>query len=194
VNCLAAEWSKFRLRVATAEDAGAIGELIALSVRGLSGGYYTEEEMDGALGTVLGLDSQLIADGTYFVMEVSEAAGPDGVRVAASGGWSYRKTLFGGDRLAGRENDLLDPERDAAKIRAIFVHPEFARMGLGSAVLEHVESAAEAAGFRRFEMGATLPGVPLYLLRGYVEIGRVRVPLGNGEGLEVVRMGKTVRS
>ena len=191
---MAAEWSKFRLRVATAEDAGAIGELIALSVRGLSGGYYTEAEMDGALGTVLGLDTQLIADGTYFVMEVSEATGPDGVRLAASGGWSYRKTLFGGDRLAGREDDLLDPERDAAKIRAIFVDPEFARMGLGSAVLEHVERAAEAAGFRRFEMGATLSGVPLYLLRGYEEIGRVRVPLGNGEGLEVVRMGKTVRS
>ena len=175
------------MRVATAADAGAIGELIALSVRGLSGGHYTDAEMDGALGTVLGLDTQLIADGTYFVVETA-----DGERLAASGGWSYRKTLYGGDRLAGREDDLLDPAKDAAKIRAIFVSPEYARIGLGSAVLEHVERAAEAAGFRRFEMGATLPGVPLYLLRGYEEIGRVRVPLGNGEGLEVVRMGKSL--
>ena len=106
------------------------------------------------------------------------------------GGWSKRKTLFGADRGPGREPELLDPAIDAAKVRAIFVHPDFARRGLGSTILERVEAEAVAAGFRRFEMGSTLTGVPLYTLKGYVAIERVAVPLQNGEALPIVRMTK----
>jgi riboflavin kinase, archaea type len=111
--------------------------------------------------------------------------------MAACGGWSKRKTLFGADRGPDREPDLLDPARDAAKVRAIFVHPHFARRGLGSLILAHVETAAQAAGFHHFEMGSTLTGVPLYRLKGYIEVERIAVPLPNGETLPVVKMVKT---
>ncbi len=113
-----------------------------------------------------------------------------GLRIAGCGGWSKRKTLFGADRGPGREPDLLDPAVDAAKVRAIFVHPEFARRGLGSLILATVENAARAEGFTHFEMGSTLTGVPLYRLKGYVETERIAVPLANGEALPVVKMIK----
>jgi len=177
----------WHFRVAREEDIPALHALIEASVRALSEGY-TPAEIEGSVGTVLGLDSQLIRDQTYFVVEAEDASGE---RVfAASGGWSNRKTLCGGDSAPGRESSLLDPAADAAKVRAIFVHPAFARRGLGSAVLAHVEAAAFAAGFRRFEMGSTLTGVPLYSLKGYVETERFGIPLQNGESLPVVRMVK----
>jgi len=176
----------FEIRLATADDVPALHALIEASVRGLQAGDYTPAQIEGALGTVLGLDTQLIADGTYFIAENSE--GPK--RLAACGGWSKRKTLFGADRGPGREPELLDPAVDAAKVRAIFVHPEFARRGLGSLILATVEDAARSAGFARFEMGSTLTGVPLYRLKGYVEVERIAVPLANGEALPVVRMVK----
>jgi GNAT superfamily N-acetyltransferase len=139
----------------------------------------------------LGLDSVLIADQTYFVAEALGGVNNEqGSPIAGCGGWSKRKTLFGADRLPGRQPDLLDPATDAAKVRAIFVHPNFARQGLGSLILAHVESAARAAGFKRYEMGSTLTGVPLYRLKGYREVERIAVPLGNGEALEVVKMVK----
>ena len=127
----------------------------------------------------------MIADATYFVAEM------DGT-IVACGGWSKRKTLFGADHCAGREDALLDPATDAAKIRAFFVHPDWARRGIGTRVLETCESAAGAAGFRRFEMGATLTGVALYKARGYREVERIGVPLGNGEILPIVRMEKCI--
>jgi GNAT superfamily N-acetyltransferase len=128
---------------------------------------------------------------TYFVIEpVFFALGGDQPRIAACGGWSKRKTLFGSDDASVREPKLLDPATDAAKIRAIFVHPDFARRGLGSLMLAQVEAAAVAAGFSHFEMGSTLTGVPLYQLRGYVEVERVMVPLKNGEELPILRMTK----
>jgi GNAT superfamily N-acetyltransferase len=108
------------------------------------------------------------------------------------GGWSNRRTLFGSDHALVRENDFLDPARDAAKIRAIFVHPAWARRGLGSLILKHCEQAAIDAGFRRFEMGSTLTGVPLYTLKGYVEREHIAVPLPNGEVLPVIRMTKSL--
>ncbi len=159
--------TEFVLRLATEEDIAALDALIEASVRGLQAGDYTQAQIEGALGTVLGLDTQLIRDGTYFL---AETAAEDGLRMAGCGGWSKRKTLFGADAGPGREPELLDPARDAAKVRAIFVHPEFARRGLGTMILAHVEAAARAAGFMRFEMGSTLTGVPLYRLRGYVEV------------------------
>jgi GNAT superfamily N-acetyltransferase len=181
----------FRLRLATEDDIPALHALIEASVRGLQAMDYTPAQMDGALGTVLGVDTQLIADRTYFIAETSNQTAEPPSIVAGCGGWSKRKTLFGADRGPGREPDLLDPTTDAAKVRAIFVHPQFARQGLGSLILATVEDAARAAGFQRFEMGSTLTGVPLYQLKGYVEVERIAVPLWNGEALPVVRMVKS---
>lgn len=180
----------FHLRLATPEDIPALHALIEASVRGLQAGDYTPAQIEGALGTVLGLDTQLIADQTYFIAEIPNQNLEASKRLAACGGWSKRKTLFGADRGPGRESELLDPALDAAKVRAIFVHPDFARRGLGSLILSTVEEAATAAGFSRFEMGSTLTGVPLYRLKGYVEVERIAVPLANGEALPVVRMVK----
>jgi GNAT superfamily N-acetyltransferase len=185
---------EFMTRPATLEDVPALHRLIEASVRGLQAGDYTPAQIEGALGTVLGLDTQLIADGTYVVMEEAGRAAEalDRHALVACGGWSKRKTLFGADRGPGREPELLDPATDAAKIRAIFVHPQYARRGLGSEILAHVEAKAMAAGFRRLEMGSTLTGVPLYRLKGYVEVERIEVPLPNGEALPVVKMVKDV--
>lgn len=179
----------FQLRLATPNDIPALHVLIEASVRGLQSDDYTPAQIEGALGTVLGVDTQLITDHTYFV---AECAAPDATkpRMAGCGGWSMRKTLFGADRGPGRVPELLDPAVDAAKIRAIFVHPQWARRGLGSLILAAVEDAARAAGFSRFEMGSTLTGVPLYRLKGYIELERLEVPLANGEALPVVRMVK----
>jgi GNAT superfamily N-acetyltransferase len=179
----------FGLRLATEEDIPALHVLIEASVRGLQAGDYTPAQIEGALGTVLGLDTQLIEDRTYFIAEVSEANSPHRL-LAGCGGWSKRRTLFGADRGPGRAPELLDPAQDAAKVRAIFVHPQFARRGLGSLILETVENAASEAGFQRFEMGSTLTGVPLYRLKGYVDVERIAVPLHNGEALPVVKMVK----
>jgi GNAT superfamily N-acetyltransferase len=173
------------LRPAVLADVPALTRLIAASVRGLQGGDYTESQREGALRSVYGVDTQLIADGTYFVAEA------DGTMVAC-GGWSKRKTLFGADHYEGREDSLLDPERDAAKIRAFFVHPEWVRRGIGTTVLEACEAAAVAEGFERFEMGATLTGVGLYKARGYREVEEISVPLENGEFLAIVRMEKGI--
>jgi len=171
------------IRLAELEEADALRDLIEASIRGLQSGDYTPAQIEGALGTVLGLDTQLIADGTYFIVEVEG-------HLAACGGWSRRRTLFGSDHGPGREDAFLDPLTDAAKIRAFFVHPDFARRGIGTRLLEASEQAARDEGFTRFEMGATLTGVPLYLLRGYREVERVEVPLKNGEFLPVVKMVK----
>lgn len=180
--------SNFRIRTAQLADVPSLHRLIELSIRGLQADDYSPRQIEGALGTALGLDTQLILDTTYFV--VSPAEQPD--TIVACGGWSPRRTLFGSDGGSGRSAAMLDPLSDAARIRAIFVHPDWARRGLGSMVLRHCESEAQRAGFRRFEMGSTLTGVPLYRLRGYIELERVEVPLPNGEVLPVIRMTKSV--
>jgi GNAT superfamily N-acetyltransferase len=173
----------FHLRVATAQDVRGIRELIDASVRGLQARDYSPAQIDGALATVFTVDSRLIADGTYFV------AFAESGELAGCGGWSFRKTLYGGDhQVETIEPEKLDPEVDAAKIRAIFIHPKFSRMGLGSLILQAAESAAVEQGFSRFEMGSTLTGVTLYTLKGYREVSRVLVPVGGGEEIEVVRM------
>jgi GNAT superfamily N-acetyltransferase len=178
---------KFHLRIATTKDVAEIRELIGASVRGLQTGDYSTAQIEGALVTVFTIDTLLIADGTYFV-----AFAEDG-ELAGCGGWSFRKTLYGGDhQLEKIAPERLDPAVDAAKVRAIFVHPKFARMGLGSLILEAAERAATGQGFSRLEMGSTLTGVTLYSLKGYREVGRVLVPVGDGEEIEVVRMVKTV--
>jgi GNAT superfamily N-acetyltransferase len=186
---------EFRVRLATAADVPALHELIEVSVRVLQAGDYTKAQMDGALGTVLGVDSQLISDATYFVVEDAGAseAGADAVKIIACGGWSKRKTLFGADRRPDREDALLDPAVDAAKIRAFFVRPGWERRGIGTLLLNVCEGAAREAGFTRYELGSTLTGVALYKVRGYEELERIDVPLANGETLGVVRMRKNAR-
>lgn len=174
------------IREATPGDIPALNALIEASVRGLQQNDYSAAQIEGALGHTLGLDTQLIRDRTYFVVEDSAA------QLIACGGWSRRRTLFGSDQGPCREAVLLDPAIDAARIRAIFVHPAAARQGLGTLLLHHCESAAAGEGFTRFEMGSTFTGVPLYTLRGYQPVERVEVPLPNGETLPILRMTKTL--
>jgi GNAT superfamily N-acetyltransferase len=179
---------EIRIRNAESEDILRLQELIVASVKELQADDYSEAQMAGALESVFGVDSRLIADATYFVAEVRENSGA--WEIAGCGGWSKRKTLFGGDAWTGREDNLLDPRKDAAKIRAFFVHPAWARRGVGTRILEACEKAARAAGFTRYEMGATLTGRKLFGARGYMEIERIEVPLKNGVKLPVIRMEK----
>lgn len=175
------------VRRATLADLPSLGPLIAASARELSRGVYTPEQVEGALRGAFGTDTQLIRDGTYFVVEV------DG-ELAGCGGWSRRRTLFGGDARLDRDAGELDPAKDAAKIRAFFVHPEFARRGLGSLILEHCESDAMAHGFNRFELMGTLPGVHLYAARGYQSGEPIEWPLGDGLVIPFVPMTKSAGS
>ncbi len=173
-------------RLATPADIPRIPPLIEASVRGLEAGDYSPSQIDLALGTWLGLDTQLVLDGTYFVVE----APGDPSTLIACGGWSRRRTPYGSDHRPGRDDAMLDPCTEAAKIRAFFVHPAWSRRGIGSRILELCEQAAQAEGFTRLEMGATLTGIPLYRRHGYAEHERIDLPLANGETLPIVRMSK----
>ena len=187
-----------RLRLAVPEDVPLLEELIEASVRGLQTEDYTAAQIEGALATVFGVDSQLIADGTYIVAEARSAANANAEAtdkesqwtIVGCGGWSKRKTLYGSDHWTDREDALLDPEHDAAKIRAFFIHPDWARQGVGSKILQACEDAAHSAGFRRYEMGATLTGAKLFGRKGYVPVKPISVPLDNGETLPVIHMEK----
>jgi GNAT superfamily N-acetyltransferase len=187
-----------RLRLAVPEDVPVLRQLIDASVRGLQTQDYTAAQIEGALKTVFGVDSQLIADGTYIVAEpAAEAVGGGGEMylparstIIGCGGWSKRKTLYGSDNWTARENLLLDPLRDAAKIRAFFIHPQWARRGIGTLILQACEDAARAAGFKRYEMGATLTGAKLFGAKGYVAVKPISIPLVNGELLPVIHMEK----
>jgi GNAT superfamily N-acetyltransferase len=173
----------FTLRTASPADSGALVELIGASARGLARGDYTDAQIEAALGSAWGVDSQLIRDGTYFVVEAGGA-------IVACGGWSFRRTLFGGDAQPGRVPESLDPSRDAARIRAFFVHPRWARRGLGALLLRHCEAAAMDRGFRRAELLATLPGHRLYRAFGYEGDARRRYPLPGGLDIEFVPMSR----
>ena len=171
-----------KIRTAVQADVPALTDLITRSARQLSRGYYTEQEAESAIKYVFGVDSTLIADGTYYVVEVN------GVR-AACGGWSRRRTLYGGDRRpVGASAELLDPATDAARIRAFFVAPEFARRGFGRLLLGHCVEAASTAGFRMLELMSTLPGVPFYGALGFDSVEPVRDILPDGVPLSFVRM------
>lgn len=168
------------------DDREAIELLIVESARGLSREDYSERQIESAIRTVFGVDTDLIADGTYFVAESS------GVLVGC-GGWSKRRTLFGGDRFAGRDSGELDPKVEAAKIRAFFVRPEYARMGIGRAILSLCESEARANGFRSTELMATLPGLKLYRACGYEGGERVEYETEGGASVEFVPMRKELQ-
>ena len=133
---------------------------VTLLARALSAADYTTEQVEGALRGAFGVDTQLIRDGSYFVIEA-------GSKLAGCGGWSRRRTLFGGDQFSNRDTNELDPRTEAAKIRAFFIHPNFARQGIARAILARCESEARANGFRSLELISTLPGIKLYEACGY---------------------------
>jgi GNAT superfamily N-acetyltransferase len=151
---------KFEIRAATPIDRETIQQLIAISARELSRGYYSEEQVSAALKSVYGVDSMLIEDGTYFVAEADAI-------IIGCGGWSKRKILFGGDQFSDRDAGLLDPRFEAAKIRAFFIHPNFTRQGIGRAILDRCEAEATRQGFSSLELMSTLPGVEFYRAGGY---------------------------
>lgn len=173
------------IRIALAEEIPELEALIAASARGLSDGFYTREEAEAAIAHVFGVDSELVADGTYFVATAAD----DPAQVLGCGGWSRRATLFGSDRFSGRASGLLDPARDAAKIRAFFIAPQAARRGVGAALLRACEEAARKGGFCRAELMATLPGEPFYAAHGYVAEDPVLVDCG-GVPVRFIPMSK----
>jgi GNAT superfamily N-acetyltransferase len=173
------------LRLATPDDIGTLTVLIEQSARVLSAGFYSAQETEAVVRHVFGVDSQLIADGTYFVIEA------DG-RLAACGGWSRRSTLFGGDQFKAQADALLDPARDAARIRAFFVHPDFARQGLGRMLLEASMNAARDEGFTALELMATLPGEPLYRAFGFEALERRELPFGPDIRVAMLRMRRAI--
>jgi len=174
---------KWSVRLAQEEDAPAIEMLIGISARVLQSSHYSEAQIEGAIGSVFGVDHQLIIDRTYFLAE-------DKWQIVGCGGWSKRKTLFGGDALKTGIDNELDSTCDSARIRAFFVHPAWARCGIGRAMLQRCEKAIQVAGFRSIELVATLPGEPFYRACGYSQDERFEVPLANGVTLPVVRMIK----
>ena len=173
------------IRAARWSEIDQLNELIAASAAALSRDFYTPEETEALTRYVFGVDTQLLADGTYYVIERDDA-------LVACGGWSARKTLFGGDQAKEGIDPPLDPVTEAARIRAFFVHPGAARQGLGRRLLAHCEAAARAAGFRRLELMATLPGEPLYRAAGYQALEPVAYPLPDGRTVRFVRMGRSL--
>jgi GNAT superfamily N-acetyltransferase len=176
----------YTIRLATLDDLPVLRALVEDSVWVLQANEYSDAQRRAAIKLVYGVDTQLIRDGTYYAVEIDH-------QIVACGGWSRRKTLFGGDQHApSREPKLLDPASEAAKIRAFFVRPGWERRGIASALLWACERAALAEGFRSLEMGSTLTGVGLYLAQGYREVERIEVALENGLTMTIVRMAKTV--
>lgn len=176
------------LRVARVDDIPALKLLINRSVRELSKGYYTEAEIESALIYVFGVDSQLITDGTYYVAEIDD-------QIVGCGGWSKRKTLFGGDQMkaqVNKEDSLLDPATESSRIRAFFVDPAWARRGIASALINRCEQSAREAGFLTMELASTLPGEPLYKVFGYQPVERIDIPLPESIIFTVINMKKSI--
>ena len=173
----------FTHRLATLDDLDALREVMRRSIATLQTGFLTPEQVRVS-HTVMGLDTQLIRDGTYFVVV-------SGDRIAGCGGWSWRSTLYGGDdSMVSREPAALDPATDAARIRAMYTDPDFARQGVGRIVISLCEDAARSAGFRKATMMATMAGVPLYKACGYVEVEPVLSAPVEGVQVPLVRMEK----
>jgi N-acetylglutamate synthase-like GNAT family acetyltransferase len=173
------------IRSATLSDIPALERLIPTSARALSRGYYSEQQIQAAVRYVFGVDSQLIADGTYYVAV-------DEDEIVGCGGWSWRRTLYGGDQRPMGAGAVLDPAVDAARIRAFFVASDHARQGIGGQILIACERAAHAKGFSRLELMSTLPGVPFYSRFGFHEVERVGDTLPDGTSIEFVRMARSI--
>ena len=174
--------SNLRLRLALADDMPVLSALMDRAIGELLRDFLPPEGV-AASYEIMGLDTQLIADGTYFVVE-------DAGEIAGCGGWSRRATLFGGDNAAGRDAALLDPKTDAARVRAMYTHPDHTRKGVGRVILEACEAAARAEGFSRVEMAATMGGVPLYRACGYHDIEPFEAVTSTGYRVPLIRMGK----
>jgi len=173
-------------RLAALEDVTALQNLIVLSARGLNSEHYTSEQVESILKYVYGVDTQLIHDQTYYVIE-------DAGTFIGCGGWSRRKTLYGGDHhKPDTPDNLLDPATDAARIRAFFVHPNWARRGIGSQLIQVCEQAAKDAGFRSMELMATLTGELLYERFGFQAVEETDVALLDGNVMKVRRMTKAL--
>lgn len=174
------------IRKATLQDIPVLRRLIPESARALSAGYYTPQQIEGAIVHVFGVDTQLITDGTYFVAEIEG-------RIVGCGGWSKRKTLYGGDQMKPAvEDSVLDARREPARIRAMFVDPGWARRGIGRRIIETCEQEARDAGFSELELIATLPGEPLYKVMGYEVIGRFEIALPGDVMIPLSRMRKNI--
>jgi len=171
------------IRQATMDDREPIKQLIAESARILSRAHYNDAQIEAAIASVFGVDTTLIEDGTYFVAELSGT-------LAGCGGWSRRKTLFGGDQYSSRDTAYIDPAKDFAKIRAFFIHPDHARKGVGRTLLARCEDEARAHGFHGLELLSTLPGVEFYKSCGFSERGTLDLELTGGVKLEFVPMQK----
>lgn len=174
-----------KIRPANFEDLPRMQQLIVESVRGLSKDHYSNAQIESSIKYIFGVDTQLLTDGTYYVVE-------DNKRLAACGGWSKRETLYGGDQHKSLSDPLLNPAVDPARIRAFFVHPDFARQGIGRMLIEFCEAEVIKGGFHSTQLGATLPGVPLYEAMGYQSIKRESVEMPDGEHIDVVQMNKTL--
>ena len=171
------------LRPARHEDIPALDILIPVSVRALQT-HYTKAQREAAIGSVFGVDRQLIDDQTYFVAETASG------EIIGCGGWSSRKSKCGSSAGRAEPDPHIDPKTEAPRIRAFFVHPDFARRGIGRAILEACEQALQTAGFNRAEIAATLTGEPLYVACGYQVTERFDIPLANGLPLPCVRLTK----
>lgn len=171
------------IRKATMDERDALQQLIAESARKLSREHYSDAQIEAAIETVFGVDTTLIEDGTYFVVE------SDG-ELAGCGGWSKRKTLFGGDQYSSRDVGYIDPKTEPAKIRAFFIHPDHARKGIARALLSRCEDEARAQGYRALELLSTLPGIEFYKSCGFVENGNLTLDLTDSVKLDFVPMRK----
>lgn len=175
------------IRHANLNDIPALNDLITASVTVLSENYYTSNQIESGLRHVFGVDTQLIIDRTYFIAETGD-------QIVGAGGWSKRRTLYGGDqRKADQPDALLDPQTEPARIRAFYIHPQHSRRGIGTMILEACEQAASAYGFKRVELAATLPGRPFYLARGYQEGEEITVDMPDGRSLPTIRMTRDLQ-
>ena len=175
----------FTIRLAYASDKPVLDALIRKSGLGLSAGFYTDQQAAAITSEVFGVDSALVADGTYFAIEAGDA-------IVACGGWSRRATDFGGDHAKSGDDRLLDAATEPARIRAFFVAPDCARQGLGAMLLEHCTRAAARAGFKALELVSTMPGEPLYLRYGFTPLERIELSLLDGVTVPLTRMRKQI--
>ncbi|MCZ6672817.1 MAG: GNAT family N-acetyltransferase [Verrucomicrobia bacterium] len=177
---------KWNPRVASKADIPQLNDLIPRSSFALQQDVYSREKTEAALGPVFGVDVQLIEDGTYFVVE-------DKGKIVGCGGWSFRKSLFGGNDERTEPDPRLDPKVDSARVRAFFIDPDYARQGIGSAIMKECEDALIAMGFAHVEISATLVGEPLYAKFGYKSVEHYEIPLEGAKPMDVVKMTKTIK-
>ena len=176
----------FTFRKANFKDIDELEQLIQISAKSINSSYYTESEINAALGNAWTVDKQLISDGTYWTVEHQNG------KIIGCGGWSKQRLLFGKSESLNLLESELNPDTEPARIRAFFVHPQYTRMGIGKELLKKCENEAELQGFKYIELVATLSGEKLYSANGYRKIKTYEVELGNGITNKVVSMKKNI--